>query len=496
MPLLSLEPVLGPTAFDTSLAPKGLQSHPKRQFYAGRDIISKHGDYWIYENRDYRLEDKEAVLYNIIVKKWGLWGLMELRSIVFIHLVTQQQIPAEIVSESRLPQIQHPTSTTIRTSTSTTSTTARPCQVSKTVVRGRNPVCEGTMIFEEEFEKKSLRDLSNWNPEIMFPREPDFPFNVYTPDNTISFVDGSLVIRAVLTETLQGGNFLYNTIDLGESCTGNKDGGECKHEASGANVFPPVLTAKISTRRSFNFKFGRIEVRAKLPAGSWLIPGDWPHYHAEWQCQFFARNTVQLSSPVQSSPLITGGVDQALKINLEPSDQTYGKDHYESGFMRVAFARGNPSLAKKLYGGPVLADTEPFRSALLKEKIGNKNWNKDYHNYTLVWRPDGIDLLVDGEQYGTVRPEGGFFEAARKQGVTHSSHWVKGTVMAPLDEMFHVTLGLRVGGINDFADDLADKPWVNRSSKARLNFWRQKDSWHPSWYNSALHVDYVRVYAL
>lgn len=48
----------------------------------------------------------------------------------------------------------------------------RPCQVSKTVVQGETSVCEGNLIFNEEFVKTSLRDLSKWNAEIMFPREP------------------------------------------------------------------------------------------------------------------------------------------------------------------------------------------------------------------------------------------------------------------------------------------------------------------------------------
>lgn len=43
--------------------------------------------------------------------------------------------------------------------------------------------------------------------------------------------------------------------------------------ASGAQILPPVITGKITTRNHFNFKFGKIEVRTKLPGGSWLIPG-------------------------------------------------------------------------------------------------------------------------------------------------------------------------------------------------------------------------------
>lgn len=82
------------------------------------------------------------------------------------------------------------------------------------------------------------------------------------------------------------------------------------------------------------------------------------------------------------------------ELNLEPHDNVYGFRRYESGLMRVAFARGNPSYAKKLFGGPVLSDSEPFRSLLMKEKIGIDNWNKDFHNYSLVWKPSKLMFCV------------------------------------------------------------------------------------------------------
>lgn len=82
------------------------------------------------------------------------------------------------------------------------------------------------------------------------------------------------------------------------------------------------------------------------------------------------------------------------EINLEPQENHYGSRRYESGLMRVAFAKGNPTFAKKLMGGPILCDAEPFRSYLLKEKIGIDNWNKEFHNYTLIWRPGNLILLT------------------------------------------------------------------------------------------------------
>lgn len=37
--------------------------------------------------------------------------------------------------------------------------------------------------------------------------------------------------------------------------------------------FPaPVISARISTKKTFSFTYGRIEVFAKLPLGAWLFP--------------------------------------------------------------------------------------------------------------------------------------------------------------------------------------------------------------------------------
>lgn len=36
----------------------------------------------------------------------------------------------------------------------------------------------------------------------------------------------------------------------------------------------PVFSARVWTRGTFDFAFGRLEVRAKLPRGDWLWPGE------------------------------------------------------------------------------------------------------------------------------------------------------------------------------------------------------------------------------
>ncbi|CAB3247824.1 unnamed protein product [Arctia plantaginis] len=418
-----------------------------------RDITKAKQGRWTFRDRNVELKIGDKIYFWTYVIKNGLGYRQDDGEWTVTGFVDEEGKPVDT---------KNPPAPTSSTSTST----ERPlipdtypvpdCMPSRTLVQGKSSVCQGQLIFSEEFETTNLKDLARWTPEVKFPQEPDYPFNLYLPDNTIMFEDGSLVLSPILLEDQHHEGFVRESLDLTWRCTGKADSRECKQEASGAQILPPVITAKLTTRHKFSFTYGRIEVRAKLPAGSWILP----------------------------------------EINLEPADSVYGSLRYESGLIRIAYAMGNPSEAKKLYAGPIMSDAEPFRTMFLKESIGIDNWNNNFHNYTLIWRQDRIEVFVDGNKFGQVDPGQGFYETGREFAVPHASSWLRGSIMAPFDQMFYLSLGLRVGGVNDFPDDLPGKPWKNRGRKAILDFWNKKSTWLPSWYNTNLKVDYIKVFAL
>ncbi|KAJ2943584.1 hypothetical protein O0L34_g16693 [Tuta absoluta] len=413
-----------------------------------RDITKAKEGKWVFRDREAKLKIGDKIYFWTYVIKDGLGYRQDNGEWTVTEFVNEDGTPAD----TSLVPTQGPV--TSRPDRPDSTTHHPPCQLSLTVVQGRNNICKGTLLFSEEFEKGGLKDLTNWEPEVKFVEEPDYPFSVYMKES-LKLEDGNLVITPTLLESQYHDGFISESLDLTNTCTGAVDTTQCKRVASGAQILPPVVTGKITTKNKFNFKFGRIEVRAKLPAGNWLIP----------------------------------------EINLEPVANYYGSRRYESGLMRIAFNRGNPVYGKELYGGPILSDAEPFRTKLLKKNIGIENWNKDFHNYTLIWKLDGLVLQVDGEEYGTVSPGEGFYAAAREHAVPHAAQWLKGSVMAPLDQMFYISLGLRVGGIHDFPDS-PEKPWKNRSFKAMLNFYNDKQNWLQSWFDADTKIDYVRVYSL
>ncbi|XP_052741807.1 beta-1,3-glucan-binding protein-like [Bicyclus anynana] len=413
-----------------------------------RDITKAKNGVWTFRDRNAELKLGDKIYFWTYVIKNGLGYRQDNGEWTVTEFVNEDGTP---VDPNNLPE---PEVTSAPGPNPPPYNPPPVCQKSITEVQGLRSVCQGALIFTEDFNKPNLDKLNQWDAEVMLPRGPDYPFNAYVKD-AVTVENGELKIKPTLTESRFGDAYIDGEWDLTSSCTGQVGTQECHQVASGANILPPVTSGKVTTRNRFSFKYGRIDVKAKLPAGNWLMP----------------------------------------EINLEPRDNVYGKQRYESGLIRVAFARGNPPFAKRLYGGPVLTDAEPYRSFLLKEHHGIDNWSKDFHNYSLIWRPNGIQLLVDGVHYGDVNPGEGFYYTAKQQAVPHASMWLKGSIMAPLDQMFYISLGVRAGGINDFADN-PDKPWTNGASKAVYRFYQHQDSWYRTWTSPELVVDSVNVYAL
>jgi hypothetical protein len=92
--------------------------------------------------------------------------------------------------------------------------------------------------------------------------------------------DGQLYIKPTLTsntlsdpqQIFDGGKYTL------QGCTTLKtNASACSASSSNRNgaTIPPVMSARLSTRGSYNIRFGKVEVVAKLPRGDWLWPAIW-----------------------------------------------------------------------------------------------------------------------------------------------------------------------------------------------------------------------------
>ncbi|XP_049819666.1 beta-1,3-glucan-binding protein-like [Aethina tumida] len=326
------------------------------------------------------------------------------------------------------------------------------CKPSQTVVHGKTKICSGDLIFSEHFLNL---DPARWNTEIKFGGPPDYEFVIYGDySQTLSIKNDKLHIKPLPSEDIYGKDFVFSSLDLNTQtpkCTGSPY--TCYRKAQGQFIVPPVLSSQINTKNKFAFKYGKIEVRAKLPEGNWIYP----------------------------------------ELFLNPLTETYGSD-FLSGQMRIAFNGGNPELIKMVSGGVMMGDGTITRTYGMKsKKIPNTS---DFHNYTLLWAPDKIVLSFDGEIYGEIYPPTGGFKVVN--GLLSDQKrdiWDEGSDLAPFDQEMYLTLGVGVGGHNFEDDD--SKPWINFDPLAERNFYEDTQNWKKTWNSrSALEIEHVLVYAL
>ncbi|KAE8573477.1 Putative Beta-1,3-glucan-binding protein [Halyomorpha halys] len=338
------------------------------------------------------------------------------------------------------------------------------CGQSHTKVDGYEK-CEGELIFHETFDGNSL-NFRKWNHEILMPSDPNYEFVVLDDNSQISSVsDGKFKIKPSVYQE----QFIRNGQISLTRCTGRLFTDECVKSAKGFYILPPVQSARITTKNHFSFVYGKVHVRAKLPLGDWILPEIW----------------------------------------LEPKRRIYGPS-FSSGRIRIAFARGNQDLVKngvkiginRLESGIIMGTQDKTLATNVYEEFEN-GWHSDYHNFTLIWEPDRISFMIDGEkrQY-LIEPHDGKLSDLLGFDENESRNWDSRSKIAPFNQEFYISLGLSVGGMKDFPDNCLSgglpKPWKNEAVKAMVNFWLDRKNWLPTWSDdkSLLLIDEVQVYAL
>lgn len=144
-------------------------------------------------------------------------------------------------------------------------------------------------------------------------------------------------------------------------------------------------STRLVSRNKGDWKYGRFEIRAKLPSGRgtwpavWMLPTDW--VYGGWPA--------------------SGEIDIMEHVGYD-MHRIHGTIHTEAFNHTKGTQVGRSVFASKV--------------------------NEEFHVYTLDWWPDRIDIFLDGEKYFTVSDNGTGFAA-----------W-------PFDQRFHLLLNIAVGG--------------------------------------------------
>lgn len=144
-------------------------------------------------------------------------------------------------------------------------------------------------------------------------------------------------------------------------------------------------SARLVTKNKVDFKYGRIDIRAKLPT----LLGAWP---AIW--------LLPTDSKIKHWPA-SGEIDIVEHVGYVP-DSIFGTIHTQS----------YNHLNKTEVGG----------------KIFSQTIDEDFHTYSLRWDKNQLEWFMDGEKFFTFKNENKTYK-----------EW-------PFDNKFHLILNLAVGG--------------------------------------------------
>ncbi len=202
----------------------------------------------------------------------------------------------------------------------------------------------------------------------------------------------------------------------------------------------PYTSAKLQTMNKGDWKYGRFEIRAKLPYGQ----GTWP---AIWMLP---------TDYVYGGWAASGEIDIVEAANLKtPSDADDATDN---------------ELESRIHGTLHFGEKWPnnVHSGTSHKFAPTKNPADSFHTYALEWQEDEIRWYVDDVHYATQRKSGWYSKYHL------NDELVIGEGSAPYNQNFHLILNLAVGGA-----------WASKVNNKGID---------KSIFPQVLQVDFVRVY--
>ena len=205
------------------------------------------------------------------------------------------------------------------------------------------------LVFSDEFETAGSLDPAKWGYEIGHIRNDEAQYYTSRPENVR--VEGGMLVIEARKEAYQGYGY---------------------------------TSASVNTLGRFEPRYGRIEVRAKLPTGV----GTWP---AIWM---LGTNLAKVGWPA------CGEIDVMENVGFDPL-------LVHASIHTTAY---NHTIGTQKTASTTVADPA------------------DFHVYAADWYPDRIEISADGVVYFTFRNEG-----------TGTSTW-------PFDQPQYLLINLAIGG--------------------------------------------------
>lgn len=241
------------------------------------------------------------------------------------------------------------------------------------------------LVWSDEFDGETIDD-SKWNREVDCWGGGNEERQCYTDSAENAYVrDGKLFITAIKKNTTGPAFPPHLRKDLA-----SRD----------ARASKPYSSARLNTEHKGNWRFGRIEVRAKLPQGQ----GTWP---AIWMLP---------QNDLYGTWAASGEIDILEAVNLGVTDC---KDCEPGG--------ENTILGTLHFGG------EWPKNKHSSTEISYPPVLDGFHDYAIEWRRGEIAWFVDGKEYAR--------KTAKDWFTTGSDN-----PNAPFDQRFYLILNVAIGG--------------------------------------------------
>ena len=330
----------------------------------------------------------------------------------------------------------------------------------------KNAAPRMTLILDEEFD---TFNLSRWQHEITLGGGGNWEFEYYSNNRSNSYVrDGVLHIQPTLTVDDIGEAALENGYMMdkwgsvpGDYCTSNQFYGCSRTSGAGGNFLNPIKSARVRTVNSFNFKYGKVEIRAKLPRGDWLWPAIW----------------------------------------MLPRLNQYG-DWPASGEIDIMESRGNPpsyapggsdTFGSTLHWGPSWDQDIWGKTHAIKK---TSDLTADFHIYGFVWNETYMGTYLDTEDNRVLQfpITESFWKLGGWPSPPWNNPWEGAEVNAPFDREFFLIINVACGGTNGYFPDGFGKPYSDSDPHAINAFWNAHGTWFPTW-TQPMSIDSVKVWS-
>ncbi|GLX77835.1 beta-glucanase [Thalassotalea insulae] len=280
------------------------------------------------------------------------------------------------------------------------------------------------LVWQDEFDGKQL-DKSKWSFEINCYGGGNNEQQCYTDRRKNAYIEQGILKIVALKEEFTGPAAQDDTPSYSPENTRTL----------------PYTSARLRTKNKGDWRYGRFEIRAKLPQGQgtwpaiWMLPTDWRYGGWAGSGEIDIMEAVNLNT-------IT---DEKGQSPNQAETRIHGTLHYGRAWPDNVYS----GQAYRLPNGADPAN--------------------DFHVYAIEWQQGEIRWYVDDIHYATQRASGWYSQYMNAQGVL-----VNGLGSAPFDQKFHLILNLAVGGA-----------WATTVNDKGID---------PSIFPQSLAIDYIRVY--